>query len=197
MYCAAMYRARTRRETSFSSLCHPRSRENLVRRRRNSSHPGPRYAKTAASLPRKPVSLSLALTHSLVVRDACAVMPVRVVGCHCFSNYPAGAEHRALERSSITSSLVPARSPGYAPGAVRTLFLFFFLLFVILPLPSLSVSLPLSAPIDPSILILFKRYRSKLATWRSLSNFNFVPTMDTHERGQGGTYAPWTLIFSI
>lgn len=33
-----------------------------------------------------------------------ATMLLHVSGCHCFSNYPVGAERRALERSSITSS---------------------------------------------------------------------------------------------
>jgi hypothetical protein len=99
--------------------------------------------------PRKPVPRVpgarwfLSLSLSLSVRDACAVMPVRVVGCHCFSNYPAEAEHRALERSSITSSSSLAHgaitrlyarpdqaSPGLAPRTVRTLFHPFF--FVIL-----------------------------------------------------------------
>lgn len=31
-------------------------------------------------------------------------VPLRVSGCHCFSNYPVEAERRALERSSISSS---------------------------------------------------------------------------------------------
>lgn len=31
-------------------------------------------------------------------------VPLRVSGCHCFSNYPVEAERRALERSSISSN---------------------------------------------------------------------------------------------
>lgn len=86
----------------------------------------------------------LAEAGSLLARRLRAVMPVRVVvGCHCFSNYPTEAEHRALERSSITSSLVPACSPGYVLGAVCSLpffFKFYFLSFLPFFLPFFLLS---------------------------------------------------------
>lgn len=65
------------------------------------------------------------------------LMPVHVVGCHCFSNYPAEAEHRALGRSSITSSLV---SRNYPIIRLRICFLFFFkfILFFLFTLLRLS-----------------------------------------------------------
>jgi len=133
------------------------------------------------SLPRKSVSLSLSLSLPLSVRDACAVMPVRVVGCHCFSNYPVGAEHRALERSSITSSLVtiPAWSPGYVLGAVRARSVIFFPPDYKLRSSSLILS------INPPILISFKRYLPNLIAYLivSFSNFNIISTVSLFSLG--------------
>lgn len=51
-----------------------------------------------------PFSCCESFRRTVNLRASRATIPLHVSGCHCFSNYPVGAERRALERSSITSS---------------------------------------------------------------------------------------------